>query len=102
MKGKTALVVGATGLVGSELIKILLAAPEYERVIIWVRRPSVITDKRLEEKIINFEMLESYEIEGRVDHVFCCLARYTKRKRDIYAIWLFSQWIITCQIIRHL
>jgi uncharacterized protein YbjT (DUF2867 family) len=79
MKNKTALVVGATGLVGNELVKILLASPQYERVIIWVRKTTGISDRKLQEKIIDFAKLENYKIEANVDHVFCCLGTTIKK-----------------------
>jgi uncharacterized protein YbjT (DUF2867 family) len=79
--GKTALVVGATGLVGSELVKILLASPEYDRVIVWVRKSIGIPDDRLEEHIIDFDRLGACEAAGKVDHVFCCLGTTIKKAK---------------------
>lgn len=79
--GKTALVLGATGLVGSELVKILLESSEYKRVVLWVRKYLDISDKKLEQNIIDFEKLEDYRIEGKVDHVFCCLGTTIKKAK---------------------
>lgn len=79
--GKTALIVGATGLVGSELVKLLLASPEYARVIVWVRRSIKIAGKKLEEKDIDFDRLEALGIDGEVDHVFCCLGTTIKQAK---------------------
>ena len=44
-----ALVIGATGLVGNELITTLLADDEYKKVTSLVRRPSGREDKKLTE-----------------------------------------------------
>jgi len=52
---KTALVIGATGLVGSQLVQLLLKDTRIEIVKIFVRRSPGITDKKLEEYIVNFD-----------------------------------------------
>ncbi|MDF2634030.1 MAG: oxidoreductase [Pelosinus sp.] len=79
MRKKTALVVGATSLVGKELVHILLASNEYEKIIVWVRRSLGIHQRELEEKKINFEMLDTYEINEPVDQLFCCLGTTIKK-----------------------
>lgn len=81
MKDRTALIIGATGLVGNELVKILLASSEYSRVIIWARKATGISDKRLEEIMIDFEKIEAYEVGNKVDHVFCCLGTTIKKAK---------------------
>ncbi|MBX4271384.1 NAD-dependent epimerase/dehydratase family protein [Clostridium estertheticum] len=82
MEKKTALVVGATGLVGGNLVNMLLEAPEYEKVIVWVRKSTVINNKKLEEKIINFELLDTYKLEDTVNHIFCCLGTTIKKAKS--------------------
>ncbi|QGT99474.1 Nucleoside-diphosphate-sugar epimerase [Candidatus Syntrophocurvum alkaliphilum] len=81
-EGKTALIVGATGLVGSELLIILLQSNEYNKVIIWVRQHTNISNKKLEEKVIDFEEIESYKIDNKVDHVYCCLGTTMKKAKS--------------------
>ncbi|MBU3101276.1 MULTISPECIES: NAD-dependent epimerase/dehydratase family protein [Clostridium] len=82
MEKKTALVVGATGLVGGSLVNVLLEAPEYEKVIVWVRKSTGINNKKLEEKIINFELLDTYKLEDTVNHIFCCLGTTIKKAKS--------------------
>ncbi|MBU3074477.1 NAD-dependent epimerase/dehydratase family protein [Clostridium estertheticum] len=82
MEKKTALVVGATGLVGGNLVNMLLEAPEYEKVIVWVRKSTGINNKKLEEKIINFELLDTYKLEDTVNHIFCCLGTTIKKAKS--------------------
>jgi uncharacterized protein YbjT (DUF2867 family) len=78
--GKTALVVGATGLVGSELVRILLESPEYERVTAWVRKPSAsLQHPKLTQIVIDFNQLESCSLDGKIDHVYCCLGTTIKK-----------------------
>lgn len=80
--GKVALVVGATGLVGNELVKVLLSASEYEKVIVWVRTSMDIEHNKLEEKIINFRELDKYVVDKAVNHVFCCLGTTIKKAKS--------------------
>lgn len=79
MKKKTALVVGATSLVGKELVNVLIAADEYEKIIVWVRQPLGMHHRKLAEKQIDFAMLSSYEMEEGVDHLYCCLGTTMKK-----------------------
>ena len=50
-----ALVIGATGLVGSALIDQLLSNRQFERVKIFTRRPLEKNHPKLEEYLINFD-----------------------------------------------
>lgn len=81
MKSKTALIAGATGLVGTELVKRLLEAPEYTKIIIIVRRPTGIVHAKLEEQIIRFEELSQLDLPTRIDHVYCCLGTTMKKAK---------------------
>jgi uncharacterized protein YbjT (DUF2867 family) len=68
----TALVVGATGLVGSHCLKTLLDRSAYERVIAFTRRPLGQQHPRLIETIVDFDKLEELEPFPTAD-VFCAL-----------------------------
>ena len=65
---KTALVIGATGLVGSALTDLLLADDRFERVKIFVRRSTGKTHPKLEEHRVNFDEIEkwAYLLSGTV------------------------------------
>jgi uncharacterized protein YbjT (DUF2867 family) len=58
---KTAIVLGATGLVGKQLLKKLLVNYSFSRVKIFVRRTTGIKDPKLEEHIINFDQPEEWK-----------------------------------------
>jgi uncharacterized protein YbjT (DUF2867 family) len=81
MKAKKALIAGATGLVGNELLHILLEAKEYETVTAIVRRPLSIKHPKLNEVIIDFDHLEEYSEHMVVDDVFCCLGTTIKKAK---------------------
>lgn len=81
MKAKQALIAGATGLVGNELLHILLEAKEYESVTAIVRRPLSIKHPKLNEVIIDFDQLDKYEEHMKADDVFCCLGTTIKKAK---------------------
>jgi uncharacterized protein YbjT (DUF2867 family) len=68
----TALVVGATGLVGGQCLKTLLDRGAYERVVAFTRRPLGQQHPRLVETIVDFDKLEELEPFPTAD-VFCAL-----------------------------
>ncbi|MGI1658708.1 MAG: NAD(P)H-binding protein [Desulfitobacterium sp.] len=81
MVRKTALLIGASGLVGSELLKLLLNGSEYEKVIIFVRKSLELKHPKLEEVIIEFDDLAQYKVYYDVNDVFCCLGTTIKKAR---------------------
>lgn len=78
MKRK-ALVLGATGLVGSELTKRLVESKAYEEVRILVRHPVSFTHPKLTQIIVNYDQLISNEEAFQVNDVFCCLGTTIKK-----------------------
>ena len=71
--GRSALLLGATGLVGSHVLDLLLADPAYLRVVAPVRRPLGRSDSKLGAPEVDFGRLEERPELFRVDDVFCCL-----------------------------
>lgn len=74
MSKPTAVITGATGLVGRELVKLLLSEKYYEKIRIIVRREYPVSDKRVEVHVIpSFESLRYHkELFDAEDH-YCCL-----------------------------
>jgi len=75
MKPLTAILAGATGLVGGECLRRLLASPRYERVIVVTRRKltDVPAERRLRQVVTEFENLGEVRERLRGDHVYCAL-----------------------------
>ncbi|MCV9388345.1 NAD-dependent epimerase/dehydratase family protein [Reichenbachiella ulvae] len=73
MAGKTALIAGATGLVGRELLNTLLSKDYYSKILILGRRSIEIKDNRIEEIIINFDELANYQDQISAHDYYCCL-----------------------------
>lgn len=76
---KTALIAGATGLVGSHLLQRLLADARYGRVIAVGRKPLDVSHVKLETLQIDFDRLES-ELRGiAAEEWFCTLGTTIKQ-----------------------
>lgn len=76
---KVALLVGASGLVGSHLLDALLEAPDIGRVYAVTRRPLGHEHPRLANRIVQFDRLEE-QLKGLTYHVaFCCLGTTIRR-----------------------
>lgn len=70
---RSALVVGATGLVGSHLVERLLQDPAYARVRVLARRPLALAHPRLDVVVDALDRIEALGEALAVDDVFCCL-----------------------------
>jgi uncharacterized protein YbjT (DUF2867 family) len=78
-KDKTALVFGATGLVGSELTNLLLANDHYECVKIFVRKKIDLQHPKLVQVVNDLSNPEEISSEITGDDLYCCLG--TTRKK---------------------
>jgi uncharacterized protein YbjT (DUF2867 family) len=58
---KTAIVIGATGLVGKQLVELLLKDSRFEKVKILVRRSSGMYHSKLEEHVVNFDEPDTFK-----------------------------------------
>jgi uncharacterized protein YbjT (DUF2867 family) len=70
---KTALVIGATGLVGNELVKQLIDDKDFGKVVVFSRRTTGLTSSRLEEHIIDFDHPEQWQHLVKGDVLFSAL-----------------------------
>ncbi|MBM7661360.1 uncharacterized protein YbjT (DUF2867 family) [Bacillus mesophilus] len=78
---KTAVIVGASGLVGKSLLEILLSSDYYDHVKILVRNKLEITHNKLEQIKVNFDQLELYKEHLYAEDVFCCLGTTIKKAK---------------------
>ena len=70
---KTALLAGATGLIGSKLLPLLLASDRYAKVIVVGRRALPLTHAKLTQVVTNLDKLPNVRLQLIADDVFCCL-----------------------------
>lgn len=78
MLHKTALVVGATGVVGRELVRQLCENPAYGKVIVWLRRPLPWTHAKLDTRLVDFQKIAMMPPEP-VDEIYCALGTTIKQ-----------------------
>ena len=69
---RTALIAGATGLIGGQLLTYLLVNDQYQKVIAFTRDELPIHPKLIQLKI-DGEKMGELDSGSRVDDVFCCL-----------------------------
>ncbi|MGI8637156.1 MAG: NAD(P)H-binding protein [Segetibacter sp.] len=80
MQSLTAVVLGATGLIGEQLVQQLLHDPAFSKVRILVRRPVELSHPKLESEIVDFDNLKEYRHKlGRGDCIFCCVGTTNKK-----------------------
>ncbi|WP_182648789.1 NAD(P)H-binding protein [Flavobacterium sp. SOK18b] len=75
---KTALIIGSTGLIGSELLKILLESSDYAQVVTFVKRDTGIQHTKLKQHIIDFDKPEMYQDLIVGDDLFCTIGTTIK------------------------
>lgn len=76
---KTAIIIGATGLVGSFITLKLLDDNRYNKVKVFVRRSLEIVHSKLEENIVDFEKIDSWKELLICDELFSALGTTIKK-----------------------
>lgn len=79
MPPRSALVLGATGLVGGHCLDLLLDDPGYDRVAVLARRALPREHPKLHQEVVDFDRLAEHVERVRADHVFCCLGTTLRR-----------------------
>ena len=78
MSDLTAIVAGATGLVGGLLVEEILSRPGWAKVVTVGRRPTGRQHPKLEERVVDFAALGE-GLLPRADAAFCCLGTTIKK-----------------------
>lgn len=79
---KTAIVLGATGLTGSLVLKKLLANDNYAQVKLFSRSTCGLEDPKIEEHLIDVLKLEDVASDFKADEVYCCIGTTKKKTPD--------------------
>jgi uncharacterized protein YbjT (DUF2867 family) len=79
---RTALLVGASGLVGGHCLTRLLDDPDYTTVTTLGRRPIAREHPRLRQHIIDFDRPDEYRRLVAADDIFCCLGTTIRKARS--------------------
>jgi uncharacterized protein YbjT (DUF2867 family) len=77
--GRSFALLGASGLVGGHLARILTADPLYSRGTLLTRRVLGLEGGKVREVIVEFGRPESFRPHLAVDDVFCCLGTTIKK-----------------------
>ena len=79
---KVALLAGASGLIGKQLLALLLKEPMYEKVVVLVRRSLPIEHAKLIQCVVDFSA-DNFGLEVlqgmTIDHAFCTLGTTIKK-----------------------
>jgi len=75
---KTAIVIGATGLIGSELVGLLAASSKFDKVVTLTRRAMTLNDDKVENHVIDFDRLSDKVALFNGDFLFSCLGTTAK------------------------
>ena len=76
---RTALVAGASGLVGGHLLHLLLADAAYARVITLARRQLDTRHAKLDQRVLDLGALDAVTDPPHVDDAFCCIGTTIKK-----------------------
>ena len=87
MSAMKALVIGATGAVGMDLVEQLLKDDAFERVTVFVRRPLAVENPKLTVHIIDFDHPEQWRELLQGDVLFSCLGTTIKAAGSQEAQW---------------
>ena len=97
--GKTALVVGATGAVGREIVRGLCENENYDKIIVWARRELNFSHEKLETQIVNFSDVKNMP-PREIDEIFCALGTTMKQagsreaflRVDVDYVYAAAKW----------
>lgn len=78
---RTVLLLGATGLVGSECLRLLIADPTIDRIVVLVRRPldRDMNSNKVRAEVVDFDALAARSDLFKVDQIFSALGTTIKQ-----------------------
>jgi uncharacterized protein YbjT (DUF2867 family) len=82
-QSKKAIVIGASGLIGRELVHLLLEDTSFSKVTIFVRKALIITDDKLQQIVLDFNELEQYSAAFDGSVLFLCIGTTRKKTPNL-------------------
>lgn len=79
---RKAVLIGASGLIGSNLTRLLIENTEYTEVVLIVRKPLPLNSPKVKQEVVNFDDPESYAEYLTGDVIFSCLGTTRKKTPD--------------------
>jgi uncharacterized protein YbjT (DUF2867 family) len=97
--GKTAVIAGATGLIGQELIKLLSNDNRYDKILALTRTAKASDLPKVEYVVVDFDSLATYQQQINGDDAFCALGTTRQKagskeafyKVDYTYVWEFAR-----------
>ncbi len=80
---KTAIIVGASGLVGGQLLRLLEHENRYELVKSIIRRPQKLTSNKIQEIVVDFEDTQALEEALKGNDLFICIGTTIKKAGSV-------------------
>jgi uncharacterized protein YbjT (DUF2867 family) len=78
---RTALIAGSTGLIGNQLLALLLESSEYDKVIALSRKPLNLSHPKLENVTLTVDQLDQLTTL-KADDIYCCLGTTIKQAKS--------------------
>jgi len=82
-QSKKAIVIGASGLIGRELVHLLLEDTSFSKVTIFVRKALTISDDKLQQIVLDFNELEQYSAAFDGSVLFLCIGTTRKKTPNL-------------------
>lgn len=97
---KTAVLAGATGLIGQSLMNLLIAGDAYQKIYVLTRRSPQLVHPKLKYEKIDFDQLADCYFDEPIDDVYCALGSTIKkagskkdfRKVDLEYVVSLARW----------
>ena len=80
--GKTAIILGATGLTGGLLLRELLEDNRYDKVKVFSRKTIGLNHPKIKEYLGDILDLNTFKNSFKADEVFCCIGTTAKKTPD--------------------
>ncbi len=82
MMGKTAILLGASGLTGKHLLAALVADENYDNIKLFSRKKTENKSSKVNEIVGDLLSLENFKLDFIADEVYCCIGTTTKKTPD--------------------
>lgn len=89
MKKLTAIIIGASGATGFEIVKQTLENPNFDKVKVFVRKNLALDHEKLEQHLVDFDHIETWKAQLTGDVLFSALGttiKIAKTKANQYKI----------------
>ena len=83
----TAIIIGATGATGKDLVDLLLQDSAFDAIHVFVRRPLSISDPLITTHIVDFDRIDDWKSEIRGDVLFSCMGTTLRAAGSQEAQW---------------